>query len=139
MYKFNLHRSVTFAKSTFATLLVVFIIGLSSFTQKGDPIVKTASVKYLGYSGSNSIFQVALDNEAGEKFSVVIKDQYGTTLFSETFQDKKFDKRFVFNKDEGLTKLTFTIRSLKDKGAQTFEINTTTRIVENYDVAITKL
>lgn len=80
-----------------------------------------------------------MDNEAGEKFSVTIKDADGSILFSDTYQDKKFDKRFLFNKSEDYSKLSFIIRSLKDNQAQTFEINTSTRVIENYDVTVRKL
>ena len=138
MNKYNLHRSGAFVKSTFAALLVAFTFGLSSFTEKGDPIVKTAAVTHLGYSGNNSVFKLELANEAGEKFNVSIRDEFGFILYSENFNDKKFNKRYVFNKEEGLTKLTFVLYSFKDKQTQKFEINTTTRIVENYDVAIKK-
>lgn len=134
-----LHRSGTFAKSIFATVLLVVMLGLSAFTGKGDPIVKTASVKHLGTSQNNAVFQVLVDNEAGEKFSITIKDQFGSILFNEVYHDKKFDRRFLLNKEEGLTKLTFILRSLKDNESQTFEINTTTRIVENYDVTVRKM
>ena len=104
-----------------------------------DPIVKTASVKHIGDYENNMVLQVMLDNETGERFSVTIKDAEGSVLFTDSYSDKKFDKRFLFNKGEGLTKLNVIVRSLKDKQAQTFVINTSTRIVENYDVTVTKL
>ena len=45
----------------------------------------------------------------------------------------------MFDKAEDLGKLSFIIRSLKDNTTQVFEINTVTRVVENYDVSIRKL
>src|SRR5215213_10390087 len=80
----------------------------------GDPIVKAASIKHISSTNDKIIFQLSLDNEAGEKFSVSIKDVGGNTLFQEIYLDKKFDKKFVFDKSEDLGKLTFIIRSLKD-------------------------
>ena len=132
-----MHRS----RSVIASLLFVCVLGLSSFSQpqEKDPIVKTATVKHIGYSKDNYVFQVLMDNEAGEKFSVTIKDATGAFLFFDVFYDKKFDKRFLFNKEEGHTKLNFIIRSLKDNQTQTFEINTSTRVVENYDITVRKL
>lgn len=137
MKKHNLHRS----RSVIASFLVVLLLGLSSFSPSltHDPIVKTASVKHLGNYKNSFVFQVMMDNEAGEKFSVTIKDADGSILFSDTYQDKKFDKRFLFNKSEDYSKLSFIIRSLKDNQAQTFEINTSTRVIENYDVTVRKL
>jgi hypothetical protein len=135
MKKHNLHRS----RPVIASFLAALLLGLSSFTMGNDPIVKTASVKHIGDYENNMVLQVMLDNETGERFSVTIKDAEGSVLFTDSYSDKKFDKRFLFNKGEGLTKLNVIVRSLKDKQAQTFVINTSTRIVENYDVTVTKL
>ena len=137
MKKHNLHRS----KTVIASFLLALLVGFSSFASSSvkDPIVKTASVKHIGYYENNMVLQVMMDNETGEKFSVTIKNADGSILFSDTYQDKKFDKRFLLNKDEGYTKLAFVIRSLKDNQTQTFEINTSTRVVENYDVTVRKL
>ncbi len=85
------------------------------------------------------VFQLSLDNETGEKFSVSIKDMAGTTLFQDTYSEKKFDKRFVFDKSENIGRLTFVLRSIKDNQTQVFEINAITRLVENIDVTVTKL
>jgi len=63
----------------------------------------------------------------------------GNTLFQDTYSEKKFDKKFVFDKSENIGKLTFVLRSLKDNQTQVFEINTVTRVVENVDVTVKKL
>ena len=105
----------------------------------GDPIVKAASVKHISTTNDKIVFQLLLDNETGEKFSVSIKDIIGNTLFQDVYSDKKFDKRFVFDKSENLGKLTFVLKSLKDNETQVFEINTITRVVENVDVTVKKL
>lgn len=105
----------------------------------GDPIVKAASVKHISTTTDKIVFQLSLDNETGEKFSVSIKDMAGMTLFQEIYSEKKFEKRFVFNKSENIGKLTFVLRSIKDNQTQVFEINAITRLVENVDVTVTKL
>ena len=129
------------AKFITGSFLVVLLLTLSSFTQPAykDPGNKEAVVKHLGTSEDKVIFQVSMSNETGEKFSVTIKAEDGTTLFSEVYHEKNFDKKFVLDKGESKPKLTFIIRTLKDKEAQVFEINTSTRIVENYDVTVRKL
>ncbi len=57
----------------------------------------------------------------------------------EIYSEKKFDKKFVLDKADNIGKITFVIRSLKDNQTQAFEVNTTTRIVENVDVTVKKL
>ena len=105
----------------------------------GDPIVKAASVKHISTTDDKIVFQLSLDNEAGERFTVSIRDMAGHTLFQDTYSEKKFDKKFVFDKSENIGKLTFVLRSLKDNQSQVFEINTVSRIVENVDVTVKKL
>ena len=129
-----------FVKGSFlALMLTINVCAIAQQPFAGDPIVKTASVKHISTTDDKVIFQLSLDNEAGEKFSVTIRDAAGGTIFYNVYEEKKFDKKFLFEKSEDLSKLTFVIRSFKDKATQSFEVNTITRLVENYDVSITKL
>lgn len=125
-------------KGSFLALMLTF--NVPAIAQPfGDPIVKAASVKHISTTNDKIVFQLLLDNEAGEKFSVSIKDIIGNTLFQDVYSDKKFDKRFVFDKSENVGKLIFVLKSLKDNETQVFEINTVTRVVENFDVTVKKL
>ena len=127
-----------FVKGSFLALMLTFNV-CAVAQPYGDPIVKAASVKHISTTTDKVIFQLSLDNENGERFSVSIRDNDGNTLFQDYYTDKKFDKKFIFDKNEDLKKLTFVIRSLKDNSVQVFEVNTVPRVVENYDVSIRKL
>lgn len=122
-------------------MLVVMFLALSSFTQPGtnDPGNRVAVVKHVSTSDDKLVFQVSMNNETGEKFNLSIRTEDGTLLFSEVYQDKHFDKKYILDKSDSKPKLTFIIRTLKDKEVQVFEINTITRIVENYDVTVRKM
>lgn len=96
-----------------------------------------AVVSHLESGRSESLFHVRVPNEAGEKFRMTIKDASGTVLFSQVYDDKKFDKKFLITDVDPGAKLRFTIISLKDKTRQTFEVNTVTHVVE--DVVVTRL
>jgi hypothetical protein len=127
-----------FVKGSFLALMLT--LNVCAVAQPyGDPIVKAASVKHVSTTNDKIIFQLSLENENGERFSVSIKDSDGYVLFSDYYTDKKFDKKFVFDKAENLSKLTFVIRSLKDNSVQLFEVSTAPRVIENYDVSIRKL
>jgi hypothetical protein len=138
MKKQILRSLKTFVKGSFLALLLTFNV-CAVAQPYGDPIVKAASIKHISTTNDKVIFQLSLDNEAGERFSVSIRDNDGNTLFQDYYSDKKFDKKYVFAKSEDLSKLTFIIRSLKDNATQVFEVNTVPRVVENYDVSIRKL
>jgi hypothetical protein len=138
MKKQILRSLKTFVKGSFLALLLTF--NVCAIAQPyGDPIVKAASVKHISTTNDKVIFQLSLENEAGERFSVSIRDNDGNTLFQDFYSDKKFDKKFVFEKSTDMSKLTFIVRSLKDNTSQVFEVNTVPRVVENYDVSIRKL
>ena len=138
MKKQILRSLKTFVKGSFLALLLTF--NVCAIAQPyGDPIVKAASIKHISTTNDKVIFQLSLENEAGERFSVSIRDNDGNTLFQDFYSDKKFDKKYVFAKSDDLSKLTFIVRSLKDNTSQVFEVNTVPRVVENYDVSIRKL
>ena len=138
MKKQILRSLKTFVKGSFLALLLTF--NVCAIAQPyGDPIVKAASIKHISTTNDKVIFQLSLDNEAGERFSVSIRDNDGNTLLQDFYSDKKFDKKYVFAKSDDLSKLTFIVRSLKDNTSQVFEVNTVPRVVENYDVSIRKL
>ncbi len=130
-------------KSTFASVLLIGLFLTTSLSAQSqvsfeNPTNKTALIKHVGTIEDKVFIQVQFDNDSGEKFSLGIQDQDGNTLFREVYQDKKFDKRFQFDKlTDDVSKLIFTIRPLKNNYAQVFEINTNTRIIE--DVVVTKL
>lgn len=93
---------------------------------------KNAEIKYLGTSNAEMLFNVAYDNPNGNKFSVILLDQDGTSLFQEIFTDKKFDKRFRLPLTDK-ERVTFVIRNFKDvELKQSFDINT--RVTEDFVV-----
>lgn len=128
------------ATTRISIFLFAAFIAFSSFKQPlrdGKPLLNTAQVKYIGSFDEKSFFQVQVQNEGGEKFSLTIKDENGTPIYNDVFNDKKFDKKFQFAKLNENAKLTFIIRTIKDQQTQTFEVNASVRVIE--DVVITKL
>lgn len=100
-----------------------------TYAAAADPAPQTATVKHLGNNATTMLFQVNVENAAGEKFSVVIRDQDGSILFQNNYTDKQFEKRFLLPKQDN-EKLIFYIKRAKNSQVQSFEINTNTRIVE---------
>jgi uncharacterized membrane protein YkoI len=130
------HTFRVFNTSVFSKLrAIAVIILISAASVKAQDYAsntlspKNANVKYLMTQNDNMFFQVQLDNEDGDKFSVAVKDQEGAVLFQEIYNDKKFDKKFRLPKtDDG--KVVFVIKNLKDNTAQTFDINAFTRTIQ---------
>jgi len=123
-----------------ATVLASTIMFLST-TSAQMPVAaalheNSAFVKYVGADNESYVFNVAYDNENGDKFLLTIINGSGDTIFAGTYNEKKFDKRFKLLK-EGNDKLNFVIKNLKDRSLQTFEIKSTTQVTE--DVVVRKV
>ena len=121
-----------------AILISTFVsVGAAAMPVDTDFHETIITVKYLGIDNESYVFNVAYNNENGEKFLLRITDADGNTLFAGTYTDKKFDKRFRLLKEGSDGKLKFVIRNLKDHSVQTFEVTTTSQVVE--DVVIKKI
>ena len=98
----------------------------------------TATIQFAGSATNALMFDVKINNITGEKFTLVIRHSDGDVLFSKEYNDKSFSKKVKILKDEtGGTNFTFNILSANKELGNTFEINATTKVVD--DVVITKL
>ena len=94
-----------------------------------EPATSAATVKHIGNPQGSIVFQVQYDNLSGDRFSLTIKDNDGAILFQDIYADKKFDKKFQLPQGDA-DKLKFIIKGIKSNNIQTFEVNTSTRVVE---------
>jgi hypothetical protein len=87
-------------------------------------------------TSESSLYNVKVDNAAGEKFRVLVKDADGTILFQNVYSDKNFVKTFSIPRSEN-DNFLFVIKGLSGNTTQTFEVNSRSRYVE--DVVIRKV
>ena len=111
------------------TVTAILLSASASLQAQSTEAVKPAAIRHLGNTVETMNFQVKYDNEAGDKFAVVVRDQDNNVLFQEYYTDKKFDKKFALPKVDN-NKVIFQIKNVKDNAIQTFEVNTNTRLVE---------
>ena len=122
-----------FSKFIKASAVALVLLGTTSVhaqaIRASEELPKNAVVKYLGQNGDMMMIQVQYDNTTGQKFNVTVKDPEGVTMFTQVFSDKKFDKKFRIPKIDN-DKLTFIIKNVSENNAQTFEVNSNIRTVE---------
>jgi hypothetical protein len=94
----------------------------------------TAEVKFVPGMDGESFINVTCDNEAGDKFSVAIFDEYDNLLYQGYFTDKKLVKNFKIDDPETFGKLFFVIRDYADNSFQRFEVNSRSRLVEDVEI-----
>lgn len=126
-----------------AAALVMMLMGSSYFAGAQVTRVSTnierhagvpdAQISHLGASNGMLTFEVKVNNITGERFRVLVKDVDGTVLFQGAYDDKNFSKRFVIPKPES-NKLIFVVRNSEGNKSQSFEINSSTRVVEDIEV-----
>jgi ABC-type cobalt transport system substrate-binding protein len=99
----------------------------------GDDGDKTAEVKYIGSVDGERLFNVLYTNNSGARFSIKVQDAGGNLIFKGSFTDKKFDRKFKLETAD-TDKLVFTITNYGDNSTQAFEVNASTRLVEDIEV-----
>jgi hypothetical protein len=130
-------------KSISLSLLTVLfgsisIVTLGNGTEPiGERSAATAEVKYIATKEGDGMFNVIYNNTAGSRFSIAVLDEYGNQLYQGFFFDRQFNRKFKLADPESTSKLTFIIRNYGDNSVQRFEVDNTSRLVE--DVQVTEL
>ncbi len=99
-----------------------------------DSQSENATVKYLGTQDDMVVFNVSYSNPDGSKFVLLVKDQDGSPIYSNSFTDKSFYRQFrlpTTDKD----RIAFVFRDGHNADVvKTFEVNVNSRFVR--EVAI---
>ncbi|MGZ3951910.1 MAG: hypothetical protein ACXVBZ_10965 [Flavisolibacter sp.] len=132
-------------KQSFSTLVKrsVLSLGLSTILLAGAASAQSSTnpdpaVKYIGSIDGQPMFKVQLNNQTGDVYHLTIKDDEGTVLYAERFNDKQFSKSFKFdNADRSNVKLTFILEGNKTVQSKEFKVNSSTQVLDN--VVVTTL
>lgn len=124
----NANFSKFFKASALVLLLTGSIAANANVTNDKDGLGK-AVVTYVSADAESIQFDVKVDNAAGEKFTIVVKDENGITIYRNSFNSKDFKKRFVLPKTDS-NKITFQVKTEGESKIESFEINSSTRLVE---------
>lgn len=132
---------INLRKTAAAALFTAVLAGTSlvSLANGKNPIgdrnsANTAEVKYIPTAEGQGLFNVQYNNAAGSRFSIRVLDAEGNQLYQNTYTDKKFDKSFKLADPDSFHKLIFVIRNLDDNSTQRFEVEATSRLVEDINV-----
>ncbi len=69
------------------------------------------SVKYVGTSNNQVVFQVVFDNPTGEKFALIIKNDAGDVVYHQQFNETHFAKNVYFENTDNEIQPTFIVRA----------------------------
>ena len=106
-------------------------------TTKTDPPV--TEVKYLGFVGSNPVFELNLNGINADNYFITIRDASGTVIFSEKLTGKNISRKYRIDTEEEIPEggLRFEVRSVKGKKTDIYVAGITENTTR--EVAVTKL
>ena len=120
-----------------ASFLLILSSARAQTKETGTSSNDAATVKYLGAQDDMLVFDVAYANPTGGKFLVIIKDQDGTQLYQNIFNEKTIYKQFRLPKSEK-DRVVFVIRDFRDADiVKAFDINVNSRLI--HEVAVRKV
>ena len=132
---------VSNVRSTFFKLAMVSLLLFNSFgILQAQSVSKSpnAEIKYVGMLDNKLVFEVNYKNEAEAGFILEIRDGDGFEFYSAKFKQKNFKKRYAIDKNElGNISLTFVLASEGNLQQQEFDVNTSSRVVD--EIRVVKL
>jgi len=125
------------------SLLVVlaFTLVFSTVTLANDENGKpapTATLKFVGNLDNQPVFQLTLTNDEAQEYTIIFKDMYGNTLYTEKTKGSNINKKYML-KSEDLNDGTLHVIVKVKKGntSESFSITRNTSYVE--DTSVSKL
>ncbi len=113
--------------------VVGFANGRDSVDRHGAD-ASAAEVKYLAGKDGDVLFNVVYNNVTGQRFSVLVLDEFGNQIYQHSFSDKRFDRKFKLADPESTNSLTFIIRNYGDNSEQRFRVDASNRMIEDVEV-----
>ena len=114
----------------FALLFVPSTV-LAADTKPVPPV----EITYVGSIDFKPVFQIDFDNQDAAEVNLLLRDEDGTIIYSELVKDKKYSRKIQLENIDRNARITLVLRSKKGTQSQVFEINKSTKVVENVVVA----
>ena len=127
------------SKKLIAASFIAAVLATTSVSAKNIEILSektAANIQFVGSADNALFFNLKVENPTSDKFTVVVKAEDGSVLYTGDFNDKNFDKKFKLVKGEDNIRYNFSIKSSNKSLEQSFDVNTVTKSVD--DVVITK-
>ncbi len=116
------------------TLFTVAFVSTSFANNEKKTI--PVELKFVGNLENQPIFQLNFNSADENEFTIVVRDEHNTVLYRDIVKGTS-SKKFMLNTEElGSTRVQFEITGKKTDKAVIYEVNKTSRLVE--DVVINK-
>jgi hypothetical protein len=120
-----------------ALFIGISVVGVANGTDsvgRHGVDASAAEIKYIAGKDGDVLFNVVYNNATGQRFSVIVLDEFGNQLYQHSFSDTKFDRKFKLADPESVNNLTFIIRNYADNSEQRFRVVSNSQLVEDIQV-----
>ena len=126
-----------------AALIAIIAVLTTAFTNpvmastKTDPPV--SEVRYLGFVGTNPVFELNLNGLQPDNYLISIRDASGTVIFSERLNGKNISRKYRIDTEDEIPEggLRFEVRAVKAKRTDIYIAGVTESTTR--EIAVTKL
>ncbi len=121
-------RNITLNLFLSVILSVISFAGANAQKTTSPALNPANTITYVGTADEHVNFLLNYDNEANEKFVVIVTNTSGKTLYEEVYADRKLTKIFSVPVEFG--NVTFTVSALRNKSDKKFQVTTERKVVE---------
>jgi hypothetical protein len=128
---FNLKKSASvFAAAALLSLGTAKLQAAPIIEKIISPSEKQVTVNFVGVTDNSLVFHVEFENQTGEKFYLIVKNDAGEIVYQNAYNDVHFEKNIHISKEESVMQPTFVIRTSNEQVERKFSVKAT----ENYVV-----
>jgi len=124
----NSNRNIILNLFLSAILSVISFAGANAQKTQSAATSPVNTLTYVGTADEHVNFLLNYDNEANEKFVVIVSNAAGKTLYEEVYAERKLTKIFSVPVDFG--NVTFTVAAYRNKSDKKFQVSTERKVVE---------
>ncbi|HVY74156.1 MAG TPA: hypothetical protein VG890_04960 [Puia sp.] len=88
-----------------------------------SPVDQAVSVTYIGATDNSLVFHMEFNNQAGQKFWLIIKNDAGDVVYQQAFKDAHFSKSIRLPKEDGEMHPVFVIKTSNEEVERRFVVN----------------
>ena len=124
----NSNRNIILNLFLSAILSIISFAGANAQKTQSAATSPVNTLTYVGTADEHVNFLLNYDNEANEKFVVIVSNASGKTLYEEVYAERKLTKIFSVPVDFG--NVTFTVAAYRNKSDKKFQVSTERKVVE---------
>ncbi|HEY4147886.1 MAG TPA: hypothetical protein VGM41_03105 [Chitinophagaceae bacterium] len=87
------------------------------------PVSSSIELKFIGNVENQPVFELNLANADADEFLIIIRDEYGSLLYTAKAKGTNIVRKFMLNEEMGDTNLYVEVKSKKNNKTETYKIS----------------